>query len=201
MANWEDPGNDAHRLDRTVRPGSLLLAGTNLHEKTFRRTVVYMIEHNESGSLGVVLNRPSDTAVHNVLPQWSGLAGKPKALFIGGPVKQDAALCLGVLKAGAEVGGNEGMRLVWDRVVMIDLDAEPESMEDLLVGVRVFVGYSGWTAGQLDGELERDDWMVLPGLSADVLNPSRADLWARVLRRQHMPLAVLATHPIETDRN
>lgn len=199
--NWEGPGDAARRLDRTVRPGSLLLAGTDLFEKTFRRTVVYIIEHNEAGSLGVVLNRVSDTAVHNVLPQWSRLAVKPKALFVGGPVKQDAALCLGVLKPGAEVGDTEGLREVQGRVVMVDLDAEPESMEELLEGVRIFVGYSGWTAGQLDGELERDDWMVLPGLSSDVLTPGRTDLWGRVLRRQRMPLAVLATHPIEVDRN
>jgi putative transcriptional regulator len=184
-----------------VRPGSLLLASTELHERTFRRSVVYMIEHNEAGSLGVVLNRQSDTAVHNVLPQWTTLASKPKALFIGGPVKQDAALCLGVLKVGAAIGEVEGMRTVEGRVVMIDLDADPEPMEAVLEGVRIFAGYSGWTMGQLDGELERDDWMVLPGLSTDVLCPPRADLWGRVLRRQRMPIAVLATHPIEVDRN
>ncbi|AEF42998.1 YqgE/AlgH family protein [Hoyosella subflava] len=201
MSSWEDPEDYRARLDRTVKPGSLLLASTDLLEPTFRRTVIYVIEHNESGSLGVVLNRASETAVHNVLPQWTSLSARPKALFIGGPVKRDSAICLGVLRAGTHIDGLEGIRAVEGRVVMIDLDADPEDMAPVLTGLRIFVGYAGWTTGQLDSELARDDWMVMPSLPADVLAPARADLWGRVLRRQSVPLAMLATHPIELDRN
>ncbi|MCW4354809.1 YqgE/AlgH family protein [Hoyosella sp. YIM 151337] len=201
MSSWEDPEDYRARLDRTVTPGSLLLASTELLEPTFRRTVIYIIEHNESGSLGVVLNRPSETAVHNVLPQWSGLSARPKALFIGGPVKRDSAMCLGILKPGALLRGVDGIRAIEGRTVMVDLDAEPEHIAPIVEGVRVFVGYAGWTTGQLDSELARDDWMVMPSLPADVLSPARADLWGRVLRRQSAPLSMLATHPIELDRN
>ena len=77
-----------------MRAGTLLLANTDLLEPTFRRSVIYVVEHNDGGTLGVVLNRPSETAVYNVLPQWAKLAAKPKTMFIGGPVKRDAALCL-----------------------------------------------------------------------------------------------------------
>ena len=86
----------AHR----VRAGTLLLANTDLLEPTFRRSVIYIVEHNDGGTLGVVLNRPSETAVYNVLPQWAKLATKPKTMFIGGPVKRDAALCLATLRVG-----------------------------------------------------------------------------------------------------
>src|SRR5258708_26958608 len=68
-----------------VRAGTLLLANTDLLEPTFRRSVIYVVEHNDGGTLGVVLNRPSETAVYNVLPQWAKLATKPKTMFIGGP--------------------------------------------------------------------------------------------------------------------
>lgn len=184
-----------------VRAGTLLLSSTELIEPTFRRTVIYVIEHNEAGSLGVVLNRPSDTAVQNVLPTWAPHAVRPQALFVGGPVKRDSALCLAVLQPGVLADEVSGLRPVQGRVVMVDLDADPHDLVPLLGGVRVFVGYAGWSAGQLEVELERSDWMVLSSLPTDVVMPGRVDVWGRVLRRQPMPLALLATHPVDVDRN
>ena len=184
-----------------MRAGTLLLANTDLLEPTFRRSVIYVVEHNDCGTLGVVLNRPSETAVYNVLPQWSSLATKPKAMFIGGPVKRDAALCLATLKVGTDPNGVAGLRHVQGRMVMVDLDAEPESIAPLVEGVRIFAGYSGWTIGQLEGEIERDDWIVLSALPSDILVEPRVDLWGRVLRRQPLPLSLLATHPIDISRN
>ena len=184
-----------------VRAGTLLLANIDLMEPTFRRSVIYVVEHNDGGTLGVVLNRPSETAVYNVLPQWADLVAKPKSRFIGGPVKRDAALCLGILRVGVDPDGMTGLRHVAGRVVMVDLDAEPELIAASVEGVRIFAGYSGWTIGQLEGEIERDDWIVLSALPSDVLVQPRVDLWSRVLRRQPMPLAMLATHPIDLSRN
>ncbi|RRQ28416.1 YqgE/AlgH family protein [Rhodococcus sp. Eu-32] len=193
--------NHAASVDEAVRPGSLLVSSIELVEPTFRRTVVYVIEHNDAGSLGVVINRPSETAVHDVLPQWSELAARPQALYVGGPVKRDSALCLGVVRTGVDVEGVAGLRRVDGRVVMVDLDSDPSDIAPLVEGVRVFAGYSGWTMGQLDGELARDDWMVVSALASDVIGPPKIDLWAHVLRRQPMPLAMLASHPIDVERN
>ncbi len=187
----------AHRL----RAGTLLIANTNLFEPTFRRSVIFIVEHNDGGTLGVVLNRPSETAVYNVLPQWAKLASKPKTMFIGGPVKRDAALCLATLRAGVSIDGVKGLRHVAGRMAMVDLDAEPEDIAPLVEGVRVFAGYSGWTIGQLEGEVERDDWIVLSALPSDVLTDASHDLWATVLRRQPLPMSLLATHPIDVSRN
>ncbi|MFC4603850.1 YqgE/AlgH family protein [Rhodococcus kronopolitis] len=184
-----------------VRPGSLLVSSTGLTEPSFRRTVVYVIEHNESGSLGVVLNRASATAVHTVLPQWGDLCARPRALFVGGPVKRDAALCLATLRTGAGIDGVEGLRRVHGRVVMVDLDSDPDQVGPLVEGVRVFAGYAGWSIGQLDGELDHDDWTLVSALPSDVIGPPRADLWAQVLRRQPLPLSLRATHPIDVERN
>ena len=197
MAQPEDPEDYVAPAAHRVRAGTLLLANTDLLEPTFRRSVIYIVEHNDGGTLGVVLNRPSETAVYNVLPQWTKLAAKPKTMFIGGPVKRDAALCLGVLRVGADPDGVPGLRHVAGRMVMVDLDADPESIVPLVEGVRVFAGYSGWTIGQLEGE----DWIVLSALPSDVLVQPRVDLWGRVLRRQPQPLALLATHPIDVSRN
>jgi putative transcriptional regulator len=201
VAQSEDPEDHIAPAAHRVRAGTLLLANTDLLEPTFRRSVIYIVEHNDGGTLGVVLNRPSETAVYNVLPQWAQIAAKPKTMFIGGPVKRDAALCLAVLRVGAVPDDVPGLRHVAGRMAMVDLDADPESISPLVEGVRIFAGYSGWTIGQLEGEIERDDWIVLSALPSDVLVQPRVDLWGRVLRRQPQPLAMLATHPIDVSRN
>lgn len=184
-----------------VRAGSLLVSSTELVESTFRRTVVYIIEHNEGGSLGVVLNRPNEAAVHEVLPRWSELAAVPRTLYVGGPVKRDAALCLGTLRVGVSIAGVPGLRRIDGRVVLVDLDADPERIAPVIEGIRIFAGYAGWTFGQLEGELQNNDWIVVSALPSDPISTGRADLWADVLRRQPLPLSLLATHPIELERN
>ncbi|MDV7246018.1 MULTISPECIES: YqgE/AlgH family protein [Rhodococcus] len=201
MAHAEEPEDRMASTEPVVRPGSLLVSSTDLVEPAFRRTVIYVIEHNEAGSLGVVINRPSETSVQEVLPQWAPLAASPAALYVGGPVKRDAALCLATLRTGALIDGVAGLRRVHGRVVMVDLDSDPEVIAPLVEGVRIFAGYSGWTFGQLDSELQRDDWMVVSALPSDVVAPARIDVWAQVLRRQPLPLALLATHPIDVERN
>ena len=201
MAQSEDPEDFLAPAANRVRAGTLLLANIDLLEPTFRRSVIYVVEHNDGGTLGVVLNRPSEMAVYNVLPQWADLVAKPKSMFIGGPVKRDAALCLGILRDGADPNGMAGLRHVAGRIVMVDLDADPELIATVVEGIRIFAGYSGWTIGQLEGEIERNDWIVLSALPSDVLVQPRVDLWSRVLRRQPLPMAMLATHPIDLSRN
>jgi putative transcriptional regulator len=201
VAQSDEPEDFIAPAAHRVRAGTLLLANTDLLEPTFRRSVIYVVEHNDGGTLGVVLNRPSETAVHNVLPQWADLAIKPKTMFVGGPVKRDAALCLATVRAGVDATEVPGLRPVQGRIAMVDLDAEPDSIAPFVEGVRIYAGYSGWTIGQLDGEIERDDWIVLSALPSDVLVEPRVDLWSRVLRRQPLPLSLLATHPIDVSRN
>ena len=200
MAQSEDPEDFAPTKHR-VRSGTLLLANTELMEPTFRRSVIFIVEHNDGGTLGVVLNRPSETAVYNVLPQWAKLTVKPKTMFIGGPVKRDAALCLGTLRPGVDPSDAPGLRHLQGRIVMVNLDSDPDEIAPFMEGVRIFVGYSGWTIGQLEGEIARDDWIVLSALPSDVLVEPRVDLWGHVLRRQPMPMPLLATHPVDISRN
>lgn len=204
MARAEEHGDRSRggprHEDHAVRPGTLLLSATYLVEPSFRRTVVYIVEHNDGGSLGVVLNRPSDTPVHEVLPRWAQLAAPPRALYLGGPVKRDAALCLATIRVGTSIQGVEGLRRVDGRVALLDLDSDPDAVAPLVEGIRIFAGYAGWTFGQLEGELDRGDWIVLSALASDPI-AGRADLWADVLRRQPLPLSLLATHPIELERN
>ena len=182
-------------------PGTLLVAAPGLLDPNFRRTVVYLIEHRERGSLGVVLNRPSEVALRDVLPAWAPLSSRPPSVFVGGPVDAKTALCLTTLRAGHRPDGVEGLVAVSGPVALVDLDGDPDALAPRVRGVRVFAGYAGWDAGQLAGEVGRGDWFVVPALPDDVLTGQGPNLWARVLRRQGVPLALLATMPLDVRHN
>ena len=180
-----------------VEPGSALVAAPWLQDPNFRRTVVLIIDHGTLGTLGVVLNRPSDVAVRDVLPSWGPRATAPRALYVGGPLHQRAALCVAALPPGVDAERTEGMIKVRGPLALLDLDADPDLMAPHLRGLRVFAGYAGWVQGQLGCEMDRGDWLVVPALPDDVLAGPDTDLWGRILRRQGMPLALLATYPTD----
>lgn len=184
-----------------VEAGTLLVAAPALTDPNFARSVVFVIDHRSEGTLGVVLNRPSEVAVEDVLPAWGPHTTRPSAIFVGGPVEQKTALCLAALHAGQDPVRTAGVVGVRGPVALVDLDGDPDSLAPRVRGLRVFAGYSGWDQGQLAGEIARGDWYVVPALPDDVLAPPRHDLWGGVLRRQGVPLALLATHVSEPSRN
>lgn len=187
--------------DAEVEPGTLLVAAPTMLDDNFRRTVVFIIDHRDEGTLGVVLNRPSEVPVDDVLPKWSGYVAQPPSVFVGGPVEKKTALCLAALRTGQQAAEVPGVIAVRGPMALVDLDTDPEELAQKVRGMRVFAGYAGWDTGQLAGEIERGDWLIVPALPSDVLDPPGRDLWGRVLRRQGVPTALLATHPGDLQRN
>lgn len=177
-------------------PGHLLVATSVLGDRHFSRTVIYLLEHHAEGTLGVVLNRPSTTSVGEVLPQWRDVVSGPAVLFEGGPVQPDGALCLGAVR-----GTEAGVRPLHDGVASIDLDGDPEDVIGRATALRVFAGYAGWSAGQLDDELEQGAWWVVPGSLRDLFSDHPESLWTSVLRRQPPPLSYMSTYPADPSRN
>ena len=193
--------NDRSGAGFDVTPGSLLVAAPGLTDPNFRRTIVYMIEHRARGSLGVVLNRPSEVQVRDVLPSWAPLASQPHAVFVGGPVEGETALCLAALRTGQDPSSVRGLVTVRGPVAIVDLESDPHALSARLRGLRVFAGYAGWDTGQLADEIGRGDWIVVPALPDDVLAGHEVGQWEHVLRRQGMPLALLATYPVDVRQN
>jgi putative transcriptional regulator len=187
--------------DAAVEPGTLLVAAPSLTDSNFRRTVVFVIDHRGEGTLGVVLNRPSEVPVDDVLPNWGPHVTNPGSVFVGGPVEQKTALCLAAMRTGEEATGVKGLIGVRGPVALVDLDADPEVLVPKFRGLRVFAGYAGWDVGQVAGEIERGDWIVVPAIPDDVLARHDGRLWGHVLRRQGMPLALLATYPLDLRNN
>jgi putative transcriptional regulator len=173
--------------------GRLLVATPVLTEGSFSRTVIQLLQHAaDDGALGVVVNRPTETPLADVLPGWALLAPDPVLVFEGGPVQQTAAICLGRLAAGAPADPSYAVvpGAPWLGTVDLDLDAA-EAVEE----VRVFAGYAGWTPGQLEAEVEEGAWWVLDALPGDCFSSEPDLLWRQVLRRQGLPLALAATYP------
>ena len=193
-------GSGEHRAVE-VEAGTLLVAAPALTDPHFARSVVFVIDHRRSGTLGVIINRPSEIAVADVLPGWGPHTSRPHAVFVGGPVEQKTALCLAALRTGQDPARTGGVVAVRGPLALVDLDGDPEALAPRVRGLRVFAGYAGWAGGQLEAELARGDWFVVPALPDDVLAPARYDLWGGVLRRQGVPLALLATHVADVKRN
>ena len=184
-----------------VRPGSLLVALPGLTDPTFAGTVVYVLDHSDSGTLGVVLGRPSQVEIRDVLPGWSDLAVPPGVFHVGGPCESDTALCLAIAP-GAAADETSPLRRVAGDVYLVDLDADPGDLPEQLTGLRVFAGYAGWSPGQLAGEIAEGAWACVQGQPDDVLNAvAGPELWRAVMGRQNGRLAVLSTAPADPSAN
>lgn len=197
-----------------VTVGSLLVATPLLEDPNFKRTVVLILDHDdEDSTLGVVLNRPSEIDVGQVLPTWTDLVTGPPVLFQGGPVALDSALGIGRVPGGDNSSfgnGNPTGPVGWralggnssaGRVGLVDLDAPPALLADTLLQLRVFAGYSGWGAGQLQSEIEEGAWYVVPAEPGDAFTAEPESLWRSVLRRQPGDLALVATFPDDPTLN
>lgn len=147
--------------------GRLLVATPALADDPFRRSVVLVLDHDDEGALGVIINRPLSSEVAAILPEWAGLATAPHRVFDGGPVSQDVALAIGVTRDDSTPGDGQPML---DRIGLVDLDESPHEMADELAGLRVFAGYAGWSPGQLEGEIDEGAWIVVDAVLADVLS-------------------------------
>ena len=185
---------------RDVRPGALLVALPSLSDPTFAGTVVYVLDHSATGTLGVVLGRPSQVEIRDVLPDWCDLAVEPGVFHVGGPCETDTALCLATASG---VGPEDAaLRRVVGEVYLVDLDSDPTDLVGRLDGLRVFAGYAGWSPGQLAGEIAEGAWAGVPGRPGDLLTEvAGPELWRSVMGRQSGPLAVLSTAPADPTAN
>jgi putative transcriptional regulator len=174
--------------------GRLLVAGPQLADPNFFRTVVLVLEHDHAGTFGLVLNRPSELLLDEVLPAWAGAAAAPEALFLGGPVSPETAFALG--RFGVAGPAPAGVAPVLGELAVVALGDEPPPHEGLR-DLRVFSGYAGWGPGQLEHELDEDAWLVVDARPDDGWCPEPERLWSLVLGRQRGALARLAAYPDE----
>ena len=198
----QDPGAPTASPELT---GRLLVATPELGAGPFERSVVLVLDHDEGGALGVVINRPTEVEVAEVLPAWQPLATDPGVLFQGGPVALDSALGLALLPPTATDEEPLGWRRVVGRLGLVDLDTPPEVLAAELTRLRIFAGYAGWAGGQLEDELAEGAWYVVQatadGAFADAFSTAPDTLWRAVLRRQGGDLAMVSTYLADPSLN
>ncbi len=178
--------------------GKLLVATPGLLDPNFYRSVVLLLEHNDGGALGVVLNRPSDTKLTDALPAWAVLAAAPAVVFTGGPVQPESAIGLALTSLGDEP---DGFAPLLGGVGSVDLAREPDDVRPAPERLRVFAGYSGWGEGQLEGELVQSSWFVVDAEPDDAWTRQPSGLWRSVLRRQRGRIALFADSPTDPTTN
>jgi putative transcriptional regulator len=181
--------------DTEVLAGKLLIAGPDLWDPNFRRTVVLIGHHDDEGAVGVVLNRATEVSVEEAAPPLAPIVEPEAPLFLGGPVQPSAAVVL------ADFEHPEVARVIaFGSVGFLPEEAEPSDGEGVR-RARVFAGHAGWGPGQLEAELEEGSWIVEQATEDDVFTPEPDRLWERVLRRKGRKFALLRTMPVDPAAN
>lgn len=181
-----------------VDPGDLLISHVTMRGGWFDGTVVLILDADDHGVLGVVLNRFSDVELASVLPQWVDQVSEPVRLFAGGPVSPNGAICLA---SAIDDDAPPGWSRVFDRVGLLHLDTPVELAAGAFDDVRIFAGYAGWSPGQLESELAREAWFVARARYDDVFGLNQAGLWRATLRRQRPEVAVWSTWTDTPEQN
>jgi putative transcriptional regulator len=175
--------------------GQLLVASPGLFDPNFRRTVVLVTEHTEDGAAGLVLNRPTESEVSEIVPALESLVDDGEPVFMGGPVQPN-----GVLVLGEFLDPDDAAVPLFGSLGFPSLD-EPDEVVPLTTRRRIFAGYAGWGSGQLEDELAREDWILEEAQPDDAFTETPGELWADVLRRKGGIYELVARMPEDPSVN
>lgn len=157
-------------------PGVLLVAAEQMGDPRFNQAVVLLIEHGRSGSWGLVINKPTEVEVSELLPT-SPSSGDPVRVYYGGPVKVDH---LSLIYRG-DAQQDDARTSPLPGVHWSDSEAV---LEERLTGrsadIQVYAGYAGWAPGQLEFEIERGGWRLIQGREDNVFSDEPGRLWERL---------------------
>lgn len=171
-------------FEAKLAPGTFLVASRRLHNPHFAKTVVLLIDYDENGAQGVVINRPSPIQVSRVLPDLPKSKAPSPYIFLGGPVAQTQMRLLVQTDQPSEE-----MQPVFDHVylsgspdVLKHLMNQPESAPRF----RTFAGYAGWAPGQLEREIEHGGWHIFHADVEAIFDPSPSSVWPRLIRERDL---------------
>jgi putative transcriptional regulator len=176
--------------------GQLLVASPALLDPNFQRTVVLVAEQDDGGTMGLVLNRAADLDVAAAAPVLGALVEPGAQVHEGGPVQPTAVVILAEFEDPADAGVP-----VFADIGFVPGDADFEALAPSLRRARVFAGLAGWSPGQLESELEREDWIIAPALPEDVFTDEPDTLWSSVLERKGGSFALVARMPLDPSLN
>jgi putative transcriptional regulator len=181
------------RADEDLTEGSILVAARKLKDPNFAQTVVLIVAYTEEGTIGLVLNRPGDIPVSELLAGVKDARSRKDSAFSGGPVEPKSVLAL----MRARTGPKGAQRVAGDIWAIQDQDllADALSAHAGSDALRFYVGYAGWGPGQLEEEMEGGAWRVIRGSADTVFDAKPDSLWERVVRNLDVTFARLSLQP------
>ena len=172
----------AAAADPLPAKGQLLVATELIGGGIFRHTVILLLHYDDSGAAGLVVNRPTEVATPELFAADSPMSAYDGTIYWGGPVQMNSAMAL--MNTDTPPDGAEK---IIDSVYVVPLDDDSIGVP----GLRVFIGYAGWSPGQLDGELARGSWHVVPATPGHVFAKEPARLWERLAPAQEFRAGIL----------
>ena len=175
--------------------GQLLIAGPELWDPNFRRTIVLVGHHDGDGAMGVVLNRTAGVSVSEAVPPLADLVSSGEPLYLGGPIRPEAAVILAEFDEASDAGV-----VAFGSIGFLAGDVDPGDARAIR-RARVFAGYAGWGPGQLEAEMEDDSWIAEAATPEDVFAADPDALWRGVLRRKGPEFRMLVSMPVDPMAN
>ena len=162
--------------------GMFLIASPKLRDPNFARSVVLLIDYGQNGAMGLVINRPTDMSLSQVFPEIDGLRKRIDTLYIGGPVQIDRVFIL--IRSDSQTSNS--LPLLKNLYLSGDTSALGQILDDKRQDARVYAGYAGWAAEQLDAEIARGDWSVVPGDAQTVFDAVPTEIWEKLMNRRRI---------------
>ena len=172
--------------------GHFLVATPVIASPPFARSVILMLEHDDSGAVGVILNAGTTIPVADHLPEIAHLVVEPETIFVGGPVASDTAILLGRSHTAAFLRPT-----ALETIGILDVDGLPSD----LAALRVFAGYAGWSPYQLEAEIDGGSWWVLPVERSLVFAADTSTLWDSVVASAPGTIPFHLTFPYDVSLN
>ncbi|MFM2138479.1 MAG: hypothetical protein RJA57_786 [Bacteroidota bacterium] len=178
-------------------PGILLIADPFLKDPNFLRSVVLLCEHKDEGSFGFVINRPHRHTLDRLVPECEG---HPLPVYYGGPVQEDTLhflhRCPDAIPGGVEI--LKGVFWGGDFETVVRQVREGTLSPER---IRFFIGYSGWSEGQLAGELDEKTWITVPAERDLIFHPAHDEIWKEALRSLGGEYEMMVNYPIDPQLN
>ncbi len=179
-----------------IAKGKLLISAPFLSD-IFKRSVILMTEHGEEGSVGFIINKPTEFKLHEIVEDFPEFNAK---VFLGGPVQQNALNFIhkenDVLEGGVEIcdgiywGGNFELL----KILIESKNVNPDNF-------RFFLGYSGWSPDQLNNEIKTNSWFVNNQADRNIFDGKPEMLWGKILRSMGNEYSIISTFPDDPSVN
>lgn len=169
--------------------GKLLVASPDLPDPNFAKTVVLLVQYDEDGVVGLILNRRSKVPISRVLDELTGAKNRPDPVYAGGPVGMTDVLAL--VRSPRPPGGAQ--KVLGDVFLVSTKEALEKTFASTAAAdaVHVYLGYAGWTAPQLEHELDLGAWYIFQGNAKAVFDADPDSLWPRLIRETELRIAFM----------